>query len=209
MNVPGYKELAYLHPHWFTQIPSDLDKCPITILRFVSRAFHDFGKKGFDIDIKKKLVGELEKYSTVFISSEMPLPEELERYRLTIKPEEMHACLSAANLLVTDSGSMTAEAALLGVPVVRCNSFIGHGNLGVFRELENRYGLIFNYKDPELALKKAIVLAQTPDIRMEWKHKLKCLLEDKTDVTSFMVWFIEHYPESIDSVKYYDESVIT
>jgi len=201
VNVPGYKELAYLHPRWFSPSLAPQAKEPITVLRFVSRAFHDVGKEGFNLEFKRKLVEELAKYSTVFISSETPLPVELERYRVQIKPEEMHTFLSGANLLVTDSGTMTTEAAVMGIPVVRCNSFIGHGNLGIFQELENKYGLIFNYKDPEMALKKAIDLAQIPDIRIVWEQKKKGLLQDKIDVTSFMVWFVEHYPESINCAQ--------
>lgn len=201
VRVPGYKELAYLHPRWFTPPPAETATGPVTMLRFVSRAFHDVGKEGFDLEFKKKLAGELEKYSTVYISSESPLPTELEQYRLKIKPEDMHAFLSRANLLVTDSGSMTTEAAVLGVPVVRCNSFIGHGGLGIFQELENTYGLIFNYTDPDPALKKAIELTQIPDLRIEWEQKRKYLLQNRIDVTSFMIWFVEQYPESIPSAE--------
>jgi uncharacterized protein len=201
VNIPGYKELAYLHPRWFNPDLTNHAKGPVTILRFVSRAFHDVGKEGFDLDFKRRLVRELSRYSAVYISSEAPLPVDLEGYKLNIRPEEMHSFLSGANLLVTDSGSMTTEAAVMGIPVVRSNSFIGHHNVGIFRELENKYGLIFNYRDSNQALKKAIELAQIPDIRIAWEQKRKCLLQDKIDVTSFMVWFVEHYPRSIDSAQ--------
>ncbi|TAH69113.1 MAG: hypothetical protein EWM47_07530 [Anaerolineaceae bacterium] len=110
----------------------------------------------------------------------------------------MHSFLSNANLLVTDSGSMTTEAAVMGIPVVRCDSFIGHQKLGIFKELEYKYGLIFNYQDSIQALKKAIELIQIPDIKIEWEQKRKYLLQDKIDVTLFMVWFVENYPRSID-----------
>lgn len=201
VNVPGYKELAYLHPRWFSPSPVTQEKGPITVLRFVSRAFHDLGKEGFDLDFKRKLAGELGKHSTVCISSETPLPVDLEEYRIKIKPEEMHSFLSATNLLVTDSGTMTTEAAVMGIPVVRCNSFVGQSNLGIFQELERKYGLIFNYKNPELALNKAVELAQIPTIRILWEQKRKWLLQDKIDVTSFMIWFVEHYPGSIHSAQ--------
>jgi hypothetical protein len=201
VNVPGYKELAYLHPRWFSLNLAIQAKDPITVLRFVSRAFHDVGKGSFDLDFKRRLVKELERYSTVCISSETSLPVELESYRANIKPEKMHTFLSGANLLVTDSGTMTTEAAVMGIPVVRCNSFLGQGYLGIFQELEKKYGLIFNYRDSELALNKAIQLSQIPDIRAIWGQKRKCLLQDKIDVTSFMVWFVEHYPDSIHSAQ--------
>ena len=149
------------------------------------------------------MVQELSRYSTVYISSEDPLPADLERYKRNIKPEEMHSLLSEANLLVTDSGSMTTEAAIMGIPAVRCNRFIGHSNVGIFMELENQYGLIFSYRDSNQALKKAIELIQIPDIRISWEQKRKVLLQDKIDVTSFMVWFVEHYPRSIDLARSY------
>lgn len=209
VSVPGYKELAYLHPKWFNASQSaDIAKKPVSLLRFTSRAFHDLGKKVFDNDFKIKLANELSKYSDVYISSEALLPEELEKYRLKIKLEDMHKFLSGANLLVTDSGTMTTEAAMLGIPVVRCNSFLGQSELGVFRELEHKYGLIFSFKDAHIALKKAIELAQTPDIRIVWEKKRKHLIQQKIDVTSFMVWFVEHYPNSIDAVEdYYNRSL--
>ncbi len=204
VSVLGYKELAYLHPKWFnTSQPADVTKKPISILRFTSRAFHDLGKKVFDNDFKIKLANELSKYSDVYISSEALLPDELEKYRLKIKLEDMHTFLSGANLLVTDSGTMTTEAAMLGIPVIRCNSFIGQGELGIFKELENKYGMIFSFKDAETALKKAVELAQTPDSRIEWEKKRKYLIQQKIDVTSFMVWFVEQYPRSIDAAEDY------
>jgi predicted glycosyltransferase len=203
INIPGYKELAYLHPRWFTPCPADQIKSPVTVLRFVSRAFHDIGKTAFDFEFKKKLIREIEKYSTVYVSAEGSLPDELEKYRLRIDPEDMHDFLSGSSLLITDSGSMTTEAALLGIPIVRCDSFIGHGKLGIFRELEKRYGLIYNFKNPDLALNKAIELSRNNNLRIEWKQKQQHLLEEKIDVTSFMLWFIEQYPDSIESAQSY------
>ncbi len=201
INIKGYKELAYLHPRWFRPDPAITTVGTITLLRFVKRAFHDIGKEVFDLEFKRKLITELSKYSTVYISSEAPLSDDLERYRIKLNPEDMHNFLTGVNLLVTDSGTMTTEAAILGIPVVRCNTFIGQSKLGIFRELEVKYGLVFNYRDPDQALYKALVLAQNPDIRILWEQKRKSLLQDKIDVTSFMIWFVEHYPHSINHAE--------
>lgn len=208
INVPSYKELAYLHPRWFTPCTADKTEGPVTVLRFVSRAFHDIGKEGFDLDFKKKLVSQLEKYSAVYISSESPLPAELERNRLKIKPQDMHNFLSGVNLLFTDSGSMTMEAAVLGIPVVRCNTFIGQNSLSIFQELENKYGLIFNIKDRDTALNKAIECLQRSGTGIEWKEKQKRLLKEKIDVTLFMLWLVEQYPASIESAQSFCESCL-
>ena len=52
INIPGYKELAYLHPRRFSPDHTNQAKGPVAIVRFVSRAFHDVGKEGFDPDFK-------------------------------------------------------------------------------------------------------------------------------------------------------------
>lgn len=203
IKVPGFKELAYLHPHWFSSKHSIFLEEPITLLRFVSwNAFHDFGQRGFNLDFKRKLVKELGRYSKVYISSESPMPEDLERYRVNIKPEEIHYFLSNVKLLVSDSQTMTTEAAVMGIPAVRCNSFVGENDMGNFRELEHKYNLIFNYKNPNHALEKAIELIKKPGLELEWKRKRQYVLREKIDVTAFMIWFIENYPQSFKVMKF-------
>jgi hypothetical protein len=49
-------------------------------------------------------------------------------------------------------------------------------------------------------------LLQNPDLRKEGKEKGEALVQDKIDVTAFMVWFIEHYPESVDMMKNHPET---
>jgi predicted glycosyltransferase len=44
---------------------------------------------------------------------------------------------------------MTTEAAVLGTPAIRCNSFVGKRDMGNFIELEKKYGLIFNFDSVE------------------------------------------------------------
>jgi hypothetical protein len=68
--------------------------------------------------------------------------------------------------------------------------------MGNFIELENKYGLIFNYSDANEALNKAIELIQIENIKEEWSYKRKEMLSDKIDITSFLSWFIETYPDS-------------
>jgi len=202
IKVPGFKELAYLHPHWFTPKQSIITEERITLLRFVSwTAFHDFGRSGFDLDFKRKLVKELEKYSKVYISSESSMPEDLEQYRINIKPDQIHDLLSNVKLLVSDSQTMTTEASILGTPAVRCNSFVGEDDMGNFKELEDKYQLIYNYRNPDQALEKAVELVKKDGLKSEWKKKKQHLLRDKIDVTTFMVWFVENYPDSFNEMK--------
>ncbi|MCL4417464.1 MAG: hypothetical protein M1365_12350 [Actinobacteria bacterium] len=207
-RLAGYKELAYLHPKYFRPDPSILDGLGVSkderyvILRFNAfDAVHDIGRQGFDLNNKYRLVRELQKFARVFISSETPLPYELEKYNLPISFERIHHALYYAQFLVTDTQTMTTEAAILGTPVIRCNNFVGPNDMGNFIELEQKYKLIYNYREQDKALEKAVELIQRPGLKVEWQHKREILLKDKIDLTAFMVWFIENYPESCKSIK--------
>ena len=202
IRVPGYKELAYLHPNWFLPTFNLHTGDPVVLLRFVSwTAFHDTKQHGFSVSLKEKFIKELEKCSKVYITSEAPLPGNLEKYRIRIKAEDMHRFLSGVTLLVCDSQTMTTEAALMGIPAVRCNSFVGDNDMGNFIQLEQRYNLIFNYRNPELAMKKAVELIKTPGLKTKWNEKRNLLLKEKIDVTAFMVWLVENYPDSVTKIK--------
>jgi uncharacterized protein len=203
VKYSGYKELAYLHPNYFIPDHLVLGKMGLsenenyTVLRFVAwQASHDIGKHGFSLEDKRKLVAELEKYGRVLITSEKPLPGEFEKYRITAPPEKMHDLLYFATLLVSDSQTMTTEAAVLGTPAVRCNSFVGPGDMGNFIELEKKYDLIYSFRESDKAIRKAVELLQHNNLKEEWRVKREYLLKDKIDVTRFMVDFIENYPEN-------------
>lgn len=200
----GYKELAYLHPNNFIPNPVFFNEIGINkddafiILRFVSwTADHDINEGGFDLKIKYSLVKKLGKYAKIFISSEVALPNEFEKYKFPLNPDKIHDFLYYAKMLICDSQTMATEAGVLGTPAIRCNSFVGNNDMGNFIELEKKYGLIFNYNNPDKAIEKAIELIKKDDIKEEWKKKRAILLKDKIDVNEFMVWFIENYPESL------------
>jgi predicted glycosyltransferase len=69
--------------------------------------------------------------------------------------------------------------------------------MGNFSELEHKYGLVHSYSDTGQALKKAVELLENKDAKKEWRVRREQLLDDKIDVTSFMVRFIESYPEKV------------
>ncbi|NQE53328.1 hypothetical protein C5S29_07020 [ANME-1 cluster archaeon GoMg3.2] len=200
----GYHELAYLQPNYFTPNLAVLDELGLSkddtfiILRFVSwSASHDVGQHG--IQNKIELVRELEKYGRVYITSEGQLPKELEKYKIKVSPEKLHDLLFYASLYVGEGATMATESAILGTPSIYVSSLIG--TMGNFIELEEKYGLVFNYNDPDKAIEKAVELIQKPDLKEEWQKKKEKLLKDKIDVTTFMVWFVENYPESFLKYK--------
>ncbi len=199
--------MAYLRPKYFNPDKSALDYLGIgdnkfVILRFSAYdALHDIGQSGFSKENKIKLVKELEKYCRVFISSEKILPAELDPYKIKIPFHKIHDVLFFADLLICDTGTMATEAGILGTPAIRCQSFVGEKDMGNFNALEKEYRLIFNYKNPEEAIDKAIELIQISNLKKEWLIKKEELLKKTIDVTAFMVWFIENYPDSFDKVK--------
>jgi hypothetical protein len=208
VRFEGYKELAYLHPNYFAPDPSVLDEVGLmrnekyVVVRFVSwRAVHDLGQSGLEMETKRRLVTELEKHARIFVTSERALPSDFEKYRAPIAPDRMHDLLYYATLLVSDSQTMTTEAAVLGTPAVRCNSFVGPDDMGNFVELEKKYDLIYSFRDSNQALQKALQLLKQPDVKQQWARKRERLLADKIDVTRFMVDFIENYPESFRKYK--------
>lgn len=204
----SFKEIAYLHTNYFTPDVKIHDFLGISqnedyvLLRFNAfDAVHDFGINGFSIDQKRLMVNELSKYARVFISSELKLPDDFNKYLLKIPKSRIHDILYYAKLVVADTQTITTESAILGTPVVRFNSFVGKKDMGNFIELENKYHLIFSFSDPEKAIAKAVELIQEPDLKNKWKEKRDKLLVDKIDTTQFLASFIGNYPESLNKIK--------
>ena len=44
-------------------------------------------------------------------------------------------------------------------------------------------------------------LLSIPNLKEIWQKRRENMLNDKIDVTAFMVWFIENYPESVEQMK--------
>lgn len=204
----GYMELASLHPNRFTPNPAVLAELGLKegdlfiVVRFVSwQASHDVGHSGLMLDTKRRAIREFEKYGRVFITSEKPLPEEFEKYRISISPEMMHDLLYYATLLYGESATMASECAVLGTHAIFCD-FAGRGYTD---EEETKYDLVYNFKLDELSQKrsieKSVELLQDPNLKKKGRKKRELLLNDKIDVTAFMVWFIENYPECIAIAK--------
>lgn len=208
LRYAGYHELAYLHPKRFTPDNTVLNELgltnnqPYVIIRFVSwQATHDKGHTGISYDNKIKSVKEFSKYARVFISSESPLPAELEPYRFPLPPHRMHDAIAFSSLVFGESSTMSEEAAMLGVPSI----YLFNNSTIYTQHLEKDYGLMFNYSESEIdqqrAIEKGIELLNTPGIKEQWQQKRQLMLNDKIDVTAFLVWFIEKWPYSAEILR--------
>lgn len=204
----GYHQLAYLHPNHFTPDPTihaelGIDEGqPFFLLRFVKlTAHHDYGHRGIDLDMRRRIVSELSSHGRVFITEEGELPPEFMPYGITIPPDRIHHALYYATLFIGDSQSMTMEAAHLGVPSIRCNSFVGR--ISVLNELERNYGLTFGFlpdQREELFAKMAELLDHR-NLRDEWRERREKMLKDKVDLTRWILDFLDGYPEILAKYK--------
>ena len=167
------------------------------MIRFVSwDANHDVGQKGLSYQDKIKLVEELSKECRVFISSENELDDSFKAYQLRIHPQDLHSILYYASLYVGEGSTTASEAVILGTPTIYVNTL----RLGYIDEDEKR-GLLFhpNSFDETLAAIRQIFGDENylPTFKKNWGK----LLQDKIDPTAFMVWFIENYPKSKQTMK--------
>jgi len=203
----GYKELAYLHPDEFVpnvEIIKSFNPTlqPYFLLRLVSlRAYHDAGMKGLSNEQVKKIILLLEKKGKVVISSERQLPEDFEKYRLNISPEQITHVIYYASLFIGDSQTMTSEAAILGTPALRCNDFAG--KISVMEEKEVKYGLSFNYlpKEFDKLYNKIDELILEEDLKEDFMNKRDVMLRDKINLSKFMIWLFENYPGSVEEYQ--------
>lgn len=207
IHYEGYHELAYLHPFNFEPnrkiLANKIDfSKPYVILRFAKlTAHHDEGKTGITTDIAQNIIALLKGNCNIYITSERELEPEFEPYRITIDPVHIHHALYYADMYIGDSQTMAAEAAVLGTPSLRFNDFVG--KLGYLEELEYRYGLTYGIKttEPDKLYQKVVELLNIPNVKEEWQKRRQKMLSEKIDVTSFMVWLLENYPESASIIK--------
>ncbi len=207
IRYPGYHELAYLHPNRFVKDPSILNdlwidhKQRFALVRFVTwGAHHDIGHSGFSTSNKIKLVNELSKHLRVFISSEGEIPLELMQHKLDIPAQHIHQVLAQAHMFVGESATMASECAVLGTPAIYLNS-IHYGST----DSQSGYGLMDLFPSDELgqtqAISLAVKIACNPEIKNEHAQNLARMLREKIDVSAFMVWLVQKYPESIVTMK--------
>lgn len=207
VHYKGYNELLYLHPNRYTANKNILNKLQVkenekyVILRFVSwGATHDKGHSGMSFENKVQAVEAFSKYAKVFISSEKPLPKELEKYRIPIQAEEMHDAMANAAMIFGESATMVAEGVIMGVPGI----YLDNTGRLYTQEFQNVYNMCYNYSesdsDQQLAIKKGVEILQTNNYKA-FAEQHKKLIDDNVDATKFLVWFIENYPISAENTK--------
>jgi len=102
----------------------------------------------------------------------------------------MHHILAFAKMIISDSQTMTIEAAVLGIPAVRINTFIGKST--VIDELENKYQLAFGFlpDQGDQAIECVKTTIENPQTDLLWNERREILLSDKKDLNQFLINYI-------------------
>lgn len=209
LHYPGYHELAYLHPNVFAPDESVFEDLGLArgekyaVVRFIAyHASHDFGHVGISANDKLKLVESLSKHVRVIVSSEAELQGALGRYQLPIKPEKMHDVLAFASLFIGESGTMATECAVLGVPNIQVRHEIDHNKVpGVHVDLVHRgLKLLYLNTDIDGMISKSLELIDNPSIREQMRFARQNMLEEMIDVTGFLCWFVQNFPQSMEQM---------
>lgn len=194
LRYPGYHELSYLRPPYFSAQRDvaltngvAVDR-PTYLVRLVAwKANHDIGERGLSHDAVRKVVKQLGERGKVLISAESSLPEDLESFRYRGDPALIHHVMAHCAGFFGESATMASECAVLGVPAV----YAANTGRGYMDEQEVRYGLVHNARslDPATLEQAMDWLLSFPDGRAQALRQK--LLDDTFDVSAFVASVIE------------------
>jgi len=209
LGYNGSQKTSYLHPKYF--VPDleilrnyGINKENYFIIRLVSmKAYHDIlheTDSGIYYKGLLKLVNYLENKGKVYITSQSKLPEKLAPYRLNIDLRDIHHVIYYADLFIGDSQSMTIEAALLGTPSIRTNKWVViKEKVSILEELENKYKLTYGIPPGDInsLIYKIEEITSINNFKTLWKEKRKEYFNNATNLTDYMFWVLNNYPDSI------------
>lgn len=204
IKFAGSMDMAYLHPKYYKSNTRYLEELNLKgkkyfFLRFVNwEASHDLGQSGFSLVGKNKLVSILTQHGEVIISSEGNMPEEFRKYLYKGDPFQIHTILQYANLFIGESGSMATEAAILGTPSILVNTSAKY--LGVFNYI-SEFGNLFYFDNENQAIEKINSLLRNESFRETSIRNAQEYIKQTINLTDFMVWFLENYPQSFEVMK--------
>jgi len=182
---PSLHELAYLHPNNFKADLNVVKRYNLIPQQYIIvrlsalKAHHDVRAAGINQNMERQ-IKELAKNYKIIYSREVSKTNKINSW-------DMHHILANARMLISDSQTMTIEAAVLGVPSIRYSSFTGR--ISVIEDLEKNYMLTFGFSpgNEKGFLEKIEELLSNNDLSVEWKTKRGKLLKDKIDFNEWMV----------------------
>ncbi|WP_079890678.1 DUF354 domain-containing protein, partial [Halorubrum sp. AJ67] len=206
----GFCETAYLHPDVYEPNPGIRDDLGLdadeefVLLRFNAfGSHHDVGQSGFTPDQRRRLIETFADHATVFVSDEGGTLDlgSLPAREFDVHPALLHDALAEARLVVTDTQTVCTEAALLGTPVIRSNSFVGDGDMGNFTELE-RQGLVVNTTDFDEVVSTGVDVLTDESIGAEWRRRRNEYVGGLVDLTGVIVaWAAAGGPQGVSGIE--------
>ncbi len=204
IRYPGYHELSYLHPDYFSPdrevaVRNGLAENSDTFLvRLVSwQANHDIGERGWKNDLLSKLVHKLSSKGKVLISAESPLTDEMKPYGYQGSKKDVHHVMAFCRAYIGESATMASESAVLGVPAV----YAAKTGRGYTNEQERRYGLVRNLRQlhwPQLSELIDELLNSSVESYIDANQQL---LRETIDVAAFVAKCIETFPEPLSAFQ--------
>jgi len=106
--------------------------------------------------------------------------------KLQNNPWDMHNILNYAKLIISDSQSMTVEAAILGTPAIRYGNF--KGKISILNEIE-KYKLSYSYfpYEENKMIKKIIKITNLKNSSKIFSKRKQNFLSKKVDFTDWMI----------------------
>lgn len=195
----AFVEQLYLHSSVYTPQTDVLKELGIkkneyVLVRYISYdAHHDLVAQPLDDRNKRNIVESLSKNFRVLVSHESS-PNPYKEFALKIRPEQMHDVEANAKFMITEGATMASEAFVLGVPYIYINPLhVGYVDIqsSTFPEMAR------STTEENEIMEYLGKLAKTESLPNIQKH-----LEQSTiNPTAFLVWFVENYPQSENTIK--------
>jgi len=208
LTYPGCKELAYLHPDLYRPNPDVYRLLGLKpgdryfVVRLVAlRAHHDIGERGLSHGQARTVIQRLLPHGRVFLSVEGQVPEDLRPYLLPTPVDRIFDVMHFADIIIGDSQTMTIEAAVLGTPALRCNTFVGR--LSVLEELEHRYGLTIGIPPQEFdrLLMQVDQWLHDATLKATWEQRRRRMLAESVNLTEWTLDLINAIAEQRKTLR--------
>ena len=197
----GYKSLFHLHPKRFfsnqDKIHDKLVNKSYFFIRTVSAtSTHDVGKRGIDNNLLRKIIEVLKKHGDIILNSERELPDDLKKYVLDFHKNDVAQYIANAKIFISDSTTMCAEAAVMGVPAIEIDDWFS--DFKQYYELNRKYKLLFGFGVDNFDPIKSKIqdFLKNKNLEKTFKERKQLMLNDKIDTSAFLVWLIINYPQS-------------
>ncbi|MBJ48761.1 MAG: hypothetical protein CMG59_06315 [Candidatus Marinimicrobia bacterium] len=191
ISFKGNKAIAHLHSDYFSPSLKTLSRYNLIKYNyFVIRlahlnATHDIGdNRGITDKNLKTLIDLVKDRYQILIISEREVPIYARGMLYKGLPSDIKDIIYFSHFIVSDSGTMATEAAVMGTPNILINKLAKE--IGVHRELEDK-NLQFYYDDFESATSKITSFINDKNLLIEWDKNKKRYLENCDDLNKLMI----------------------